>query len=1136
MMTMRHNTAKLFAAAAALTLVVAGCTVQEENARQREIKFTASVGSFQVKATDTAFEAGDTIGLFANHPVSASNVCLAWQNGGLTPETPVYWGADQLVDQSTLFYAYYPYNARLEGDRNISFSVKEDQSTPAAYTASDLMTASTYATPAEGTVQLNFVHRLSKLVLTIDNQLADDAVKEVYVGNVKLSTNVDLAISQEYYAAGEPGAIKACEGGIVTQDGVAQQAWSVIFPSQSTLPRIMIVTRSGKEYVYETDYDIYFGASRRHYAHLILDQTALSASFTSTVFDWYEGEDFWFKQDNIARYLGDWAVIGSFQGTAWDKDFWMERSGDYGWTATIEYRTGESFKFRMNGTWDVNLGASWNAVLGSWEWISLVDDGADIQLSEDGIWCLNIDVRYKEFYAYKIADLPQPQDPNAIIQIDGNMSDWANIPGIEDNTGAYASFKAVADDNYLYLYSRRTSENFAGIWGENGYFYYFFDTDRNPETGDGVLWSNGPSEAILLVYPFGGSADYPEFVISGKNTVAPDYLTAGNVILKGAISDNGVEIELRIPVSDLGLPRNRVIDVTTWGNKGATNMRGQSLALTIGEVVEPVLDQIQPIVDVADDTWVDFTQVVYALSSRGFVLFDGKYSILVYTGSEPGVRIGDIVHVCGTRIHYNNVPEVNQPSWEVVGHTDDLMDLTYMYNDVTGYLDQDFANIAIPISMEGVVSSDGFTIEVADQAFNGSIFYPASEFSLASLYGHKVRVSGFYNGRRDDSKLVYIIATAVEDLGEVQSGYTAQGDGSLDNPFNATAAFQYAAGLASGEVAGPFYVRGIISNVKYTFSETYNTATFWISDDGSAEAPQFQAYNVYYFNASAWVEGDMQVEVGADVIIYGSITNYKGAPETASKQATIYSLNGWTGPGEAVDFSGWSIVGDIYGTAWDQDFPLTASSNPAVQYITITYNEGEQFKFRRNGDWTQNYGLGDSGTVYTASSGVSHSLIESGGNIQFGSSGVWKITVDLENLLFVAEKQQDAGQGIMVHLSKEELAGLSTDGESVPLADGILTLTNSSSYTATVTELRVYKGKTLTLSVPEGYAITSVTMTCGASDTTKYGPGCFGSGAPDGYSFEGNQGVWTGYANEVNFTAIDNQVRITELTIVIAVQ
>ena len=92
--------------------------------------------------------------------------------------------------------------------------------------------------------------------------------------------------------------------------------------------------------------------------------------------------------------------------------------------------------------------------------------------------------------------------------------------------------------------------------------------------------------------------------------------------------------------------------------------------------------------------------------------------------------------------------------------------------------------------------------------------------------------------------------------------------------------------------------------------------------------------------------------------------------------------------------------------------------------------------------------------------------------------------------------------------------------------------TNSSDYgTTTVTELRIYKGKEFVVSVEEGYNITSIKMTCTASGANKQGPGCWGAGAPEGYSYEGTIGTWTGSAPSVSFTATDNQVRIIELVV-----
>ena len=97
-----------------------------------------------------------------------------------------------------------------------------------------------------------------------------------------------------------------------------------------------------------------------------------------------------------------------------------------------------------------------------------------------------------------------------------------------------------------------------------------------------------------------------------------------------------------------------------------------------------------------------------------------------------------------------------------------------------------------------------------------------------------------------------------------------------------------------------------------------------------------------------------------------------------------------------------------------------------------------------------------------------------------------------------------------------------------------ISYTNDSDYgTTTVSELRVYKNKTLVVSASGGKKITSIKMTCTKNGTTKEGPGCWGDGAPEGYTFETNGpvGTWTGSASSVSFPAKENQVRIIELVV-----
>ena len=122
----------------------------------------------------------------------------------------------------------------------------------------------------------------------------------------------------------------------------------------------------------------------------------------------------------------------------------------------------------------------------------------------------------------------------------------------------------------------------------------------------------------------------------------------------------------------------------------------------------------------------------------------------------------------------------------------------------------------------------------------------------------------------------------------------AQGDGTLETPFNAVAANAVAGALEQGSTSTEdYYIRGKISEIKFTFDAEHGTATFFISDDGTT-ANQFQVYSALYLGNRNWAEGDTQISLGDEVIVYGKLTNFKGTPETASKKAYLYSLNGKT--------------------------------------------------------------------------------------------------------------------------------------------------------------------------------------------------------------------------------------------------
>lgn len=122
----------------------------------------------------------------------------------------------------------------------------------------------------------------------------------------------------------------------------------------------------------------------------------------------------------------------------------------------------------------------------------------------------------------------------------------------------------------------------------------------------------------------------------------------------------------------------------------------------------------------------------------------------------------------------------------------------------------------------------------------------------------------------------------------------AKGDGTLENPFNAVAANNYA---KNGGSESEFkYVKGKISNVKSIDVSKYERAQYYISEDGSTSSEQFYIYNGYYLDKKAFTSND-QIKVGDEVIVYGKIVTYNGSTIEMAADNYIVSHNSNTGNG-----------------------------------------------------------------------------------------------------------------------------------------------------------------------------------------------------------------------------------------------
>ena len=161
------------------------------------------------------------------------------------------------------------------------------------------------------------------------------------------------------------------------------------------------------------------------------------------------------------------------------------------------------------------------------------------------------------------------------ITIDGDMSDWAAVEGtvqeVDASSAAYITeLKGFADADNIYVYVKRAkqgrwNELWGGDSGKTGYYYYDFDLDNNPETGDQAENSHGNYEAYCYVYIFGGTADAPVF----RETPPGSFkgMTGSNLKFNGVVTDTDVEVEAAFPRADLPAITGDTISVSVWGNK-----------------------------------------------------------------------------------------------------------------------------------------------------------------------------------------------------------------------------------------------------------------------------------------------------------------------------------------------------------------------------------------------------------------------------------------------------------------------------------------------------------------------------------------------------------------------------------------
>lgn len=309
---------KLFAAVLCIATIATACQepFEEPAAQGKVIKLSVDVDNY-TKATDTAFEDGDQIGLHIVIPQGTyrNNDLFTYTAGALTSEETVYWYLDETLESDV--YAYYPYSATSTYNKtgNITFTVNADQSREGAYTASDLMIAATTSKPTAEAVELPFHHAFSKIIIKIDNQLEEE-IEDVYFSNVFGSATVNFKEGTST-PSGKQGTIKTAKVTINEQPAYTL----IVAPQEEVSPQLIIKTAT-KQYTYQLSGNISFSAGKVSTAEITVSDESISTAFTPTISDWVGDNDLQFGQgegyeggDNAGGNIGGGNNGGATSGT-----------------------------------------------------------------------------------------------------------------------------------------------------------------------------------------------------------------------------------------------------------------------------------------------------------------------------------------------------------------------------------------------------------------------------------------------------------------------------------------------------------------------------------------------------------------------------------------------------------------------------------------------------------------------------------------------------------------------------------------------------------------------------------------------------------------------------------------------------
>ena len=286
--TIKLMSLALLAAASLMTSCEEG--PEEDLGGRKAIKINGTIENF-ARATDTAFEEGDIVGLHVyTDKVFLNNAKYTLSDGKFASEKPFYWYDDETVEAQLM--AYYPYEAAgAYNSRGHNVKVQTNQSSQQSYKQSDFMIASAISTPTNKAVDMSFHHALSKVVYFF-NKPAGEEIESIVVSGLYVQAYVKLK-DGSITTIGSKSSITPAK---VTVDGKEAYAFITV-PQQNSKLDMEVVTVSGKRFPF-TSTDTY-ESGKAYSAELALDKESIKTQFTTTVTDWVSENEGGMEFDRI---------------------------------------------------------------------------------------------------------------------------------------------------------------------------------------------------------------------------------------------------------------------------------------------------------------------------------------------------------------------------------------------------------------------------------------------------------------------------------------------------------------------------------------------------------------------------------------------------------------------------------------------------------------------------------------------------------------------------------------------------------------------------------------------------------------------------------------------------------------------